>query len=331
MSHPPINIHERRIDAPPSVLGPLLDGLGGPDDRLWPSPAWVPMVLDQPLAVGADGGHGPIRYRVVDYEPGRRVRFEFHSTPGVSGHHELVVSPDGDGSLVRHILTARSPWPLGLILGETLMHLHDACVEDMLDNAERAATGTVRAPSRWSPRVRALRALSDRPAARAVPVPVPESAILARRTIDEWSAAARRGRLVDAHAVELRRGMSTDPRAWAKDAFGGAPAAVRAAMALREAVVGLVGIGRGSPGSFAIRDSTGDEVLLGEDASHLDFRASVLVADGAVTLTTVAVPHNLRGRLYLLPVRIAHPIIVEAILRATWRRMQVDVEALAPT
>ena len=65
------NVHERVINAPIEPLGALLDGLGQKDDRLWPSQGWTPMVLDRPLALGADGGHGAIRYYVSEYEPGR--------------------------------------------------------------------------------------------------------------------------------------------------------------------------------------------------------------------------------------------------------------------
>lgn len=60
------NVHERVINAPIEALGALLDGLGQKDDRLWPSQSWTPMVLDRPLAVGADGGHGVIRYYVSE-------------------------------------------------------------------------------------------------------------------------------------------------------------------------------------------------------------------------------------------------------------------------
>ena len=89
------NVHERTINAPAQALAPLLDGLGGDGDRLWPGEHWVPMVLDRPLAVGADGGHGAIRYRVVEYEPGRRVRFLFHPSTGIAGIHELSVEELG--------------------------------------------------------------------------------------------------------------------------------------------------------------------------------------------------------------------------------------------
>ena len=60
------NVHERVINAPLEPLGVLLDGLGQKDDRLWPSRYWPPMVLDRPLALGADGGHDDIYYYVSE-------------------------------------------------------------------------------------------------------------------------------------------------------------------------------------------------------------------------------------------------------------------------
>ena len=130
------NVHERVINAPIESLGALLDGLGQKDDRLWPSRSWTPMVLDRPLAVGADGGHGVIRYYVSEYEPGRRVRFTFRPRTGIIGAHELSLDAlDDEHTRIRHILIGRT-------------------------NAEREATGSVARPASWSPRVRVLRRLT---------------------------------------------------------------------------------------------------------------------------------------------------------------------------
>lgn len=152
------NVHERRIHAPAEVFADLLERLGGDDDVLFPAPAWMPMVLDRPLAVGADGGHGPIRYWVSDYEPGRRVRFTFHRELGLDGYHEFTIVPERPHqSRLRHVVQvslhgrARVLWPIAI------RWLHDAVLEDLLDNAERAATGRVRRPARWSWWVRQLR------------------------------------------------------------------------------------------------------------------------------------------------------------------------------
>lgn len=161
------NVHERTINAPAQVLAPLLDGLGGDGDRLWPGEHWVPMVLDRPLAVGADGGHGAIRYRVVEYEPGRRVRFLFHPSTGIAGIHELSVEELGaQRCRVRHVLLGRAHGRMRLLFPVLVEPLHDAVIEDLLDNAEREATGGVRRPARHPAWVRVWSRLEGRDGAR---------------------------------------------------------------------------------------------------------------------------------------------------------------------
>ena len=155
------NVHERVINAPLEPLGVLLDGLGQKNDRLWPSRYWPPMVLDRPLAPGADGGHGPIRYHVSEYEPGRRVRFTFHPRTGIIGAHELSLDAvDEKRTRIRHVLIGRTSGTMRGKFPVMVGPLHDAVVEDLFDNAERETTGTVVRPAKWSPRVRVLRRLA---------------------------------------------------------------------------------------------------------------------------------------------------------------------------
>lgn len=308
------NTHERVIAAPAEALGELAAALGGARDRLWPSPEWEPMRLDRPLSVGAEGGHGPIRYRVSEYEPGRRVRFEFAPGTGFDGYHEFVIEPRPDGSSVlRHHAEAvpsgstRLAWPLAI------RQLHDAIVEDLLDNAEHAATGQRPPARRWSPWVRLLRRI-DPPKARARPLP--EAARLARTAFERTDHT-------DAFAVELWPGISTDPQEWAHAVFRDPPVWVLALLVLREALVGLVGIKRAGRSAFDTVGSRPGEVLLGTDSGHLDFRASVLVEEdpGTVTLGTVVRLHNRRGRLYWAVVRPLHPFVVRAMLRRAAHRL----------
>ncbi|PSL58012.1 hypothetical protein B0I31_101227 [Saccharothrix carnea] len=144
------NVHTR--------LFPDSEGLVDRIVELWPSDRWPPLVLDRPLGVGADGGHGFVRYRCTDYVPGQRVEFTFARSLGVDGGHVLEAVPGG----LRHTLTGR---PRGLMrLGWPLAvrWLHDALLEDLLDNAARAAGHPPVHPARWSPLVRLLRAVARR-------------------------------------------------------------------------------------------------------------------------------------------------------------------------
>ncbi len=144
------NVHSRDLAAQPERLGPLLDSLGQPDDRLWPVDVWptMPMRLDRPLAVGAHGGHDKIRYFVDAYEPGRSVRFRFKPGVGLVGFHRLDVSPLGPcRSRMTHTLDCRVERRI-LPLAPFILAYHDAVVEDLLDRAEEAVTGVRPRPAR---------------------------------------------------------------------------------------------------------------------------------------------------------------------------------------
>ncbi|MBB5911700.1 hypothetical protein BJY24_000567 [Nocardia transvalensis] len=117
------------------------------------------MRFDRPLGVGAVGGHGPVRYTVEEYLPGHWIRLRFTGPRGFDGFHEFTVHPAPDGTVeLRHLLTLRPHGPARLTWPLAFRWLHDALLEDCLDRAEEAVTGSVRNPARWSPLVRALRA-----------------------------------------------------------------------------------------------------------------------------------------------------------------------------
>lgn len=154
-----INRHVRRVAAPIERADRLLDGLASTDDRLWPARCWPPLRLDRPVAVGAHGGHGPIRYTVEAYEPGRRIRFRFDAPAGFDGVHEFRIEPAGAAAVdLVHELhmqargRARLSWPL------LFRPLHDALIEDAFACAQ-VALGDTPIVRPWSPWVRALRRL----------------------------------------------------------------------------------------------------------------------------------------------------------------------------
>ncbi|GGO58385.1 DUF2867 domain-containing protein [Streptomyces lasiicapitis] len=279
------NEHERVIEAPAAAVGALLDRLSAPDDPLFPTPAWDAMIFDRPLAVGAVGGHGPVRYSVTEYEPGRRVRFDF--TAPDNGFHEISVEPLGERRCrLRHVLETE-PRGMDRIVWPTVVRpLHDTIIEEVFDNAERVATGGCAHPVRWSRRVRLLNGLYWD---RTETVPVPEGARLLRAALD-------RPAYEDAYRMPMLPGLPRDPRAWSH--------------MLRE--------------DFPVLGCEDGELLLQVDIAGLTARASILVDDQHVTLSTFARPDTPRGRAYWAVVRLGHPFMARLMLRRTHRALALS-------
>ncbi|MBP2329633.1 hypothetical protein JOF56_010018 [Kibdelosporangium banguiense] len=129
----------------------------------------------------------------------------------------------------------------------------------------------------------------------------------------------------DAYAVRLPPDTSTDPREWAQRLFANTPRWVHRAMVLRDRLVSVVGLkaaGRMANNKAAMpfpeQAHTEREVIRGFDDRHLDFRSCIHVeeTDDGVQLTigTVVHFHNLFGRLYFLPVRPLHALIIHTML-----------------
>ncbi|MEM9190768.1 MAG: SRPBCC family protein [Myxococcota bacterium] len=155
------NVHERFVEGSPQQAKALLDTLATGEDALWPR-GWPPIRLDRELGVGAAGGHGPIRYSVEGYQPGRSVTFRFEPSTGFEGNHWIEIAPGVGGVFFRHVIHAESGFWGRLYWSLIVRPLHDALIEDAFDNAERAITGAVARPARWSLRVRALRSILSR-------------------------------------------------------------------------------------------------------------------------------------------------------------------------
>jgi hypothetical protein len=181
-----LNIHQRELQAPTAQVGALIDSLASKADRLWPKHSWPAMRFDRPLGIGADGGHGPIRYRVEAYEPGRYIGFRFSGPKGFDGFHALEVLPlSVHTTLLRHRVQmhtrglARLSWPL------VFEPLHDALLEDALATGQASLGLTPILPG-WTLRVRCLRwCLSGGRARRQV---TPE---LLQRSIMDISSASK--------------------------------------------------------------------------------------------------------------------------------------------
>ena len=154
------NRHDRIIPAEHDAVGSVLNSLSGPEDALWPREVWPPMMLDSALKVGAAGGHGPVRYRVSEYVPGRRVVFQFDRAGlmgGVDGRHYFEVVPRHGHVIIRHDL--EGDCNLGMWLKWTFLvkPLHNTVIEDAFDKVESRFSGTAVKRSHWGPWVRFLR------------------------------------------------------------------------------------------------------------------------------------------------------------------------------
>ncbi len=150
--------------------------------------------------------------------------------------------------------------------------------------------------------------------------------------------------LADAYAIGLAPGAARDVSRLARLVLGQSPAWLRALMRMRDNLVAPFGIrtsrqlvdasevsGVDHIGLFRIYAVAPDEMIVGQDDMHLDFRASVLLrrSEGGpgdeVVATTVVHCHNLLGRAYLMGIAPFHRLVVRANLRQAardgWGRM----------
>jgi len=125
------NVHERTTAGPIDRAERLLANLGSPEDQVWPSDRWPRLVLDDGLAPGSRGGHGPIRYHVESADP-REVRFRFDpGRPALHGWHAFRVAPLADGQ-VRWTHEFHLDRP-SVLARHAVVPLHDGLLEDLLD------------------------------------------------------------------------------------------------------------------------------------------------------------------------------------------------------
>lgn len=134
--------------------------------------------------------------------------------------------------------------------------------------------------------------------------------------------------LADAFAIALPDGVLQNPEILARFLFAAQPAWIGHLMQLRDTLVAGFGLktarqltvasGR-RVGIFRIYETHADEIILGEDDKHLDFRVSVLLRPGATSpqlvVSTVVQCHNLLGRAYITLIAPFHRRVVRAHLQ----------------
>ena len=143
--------------------------------------------------------------------------------------------------------------------------------------------------------------------------------------------------LVDSYAVRLAKGRAADMRTLAMSALGNPPSWVRLLLFVRDGVMSLFGVkssgevrrsrrGADRIDFFPVLSCSANEIILGTDDRHLDFRLSLLrrpAAQGMPVLvaTTVVHCHNRLGRWYLAAIMPFHRLIVRSSLRRIDERL----------
>lgn len=153
------NIHERKISSPVNDIGALLDTISSIEDKMWPYENWPRIKFDRPLETGAIGGHGPVRYTVASYSPGKSIKFTF--TKHFDGYHEITLEKiDETVSLMRHTIKAKTTGAKTITWLLAIRPLHNALIEDLFDKVERELSCNPQ-PRSWGVWIRLLRRLAD--------------------------------------------------------------------------------------------------------------------------------------------------------------------------
>lgn len=133
-----LNVHKRIINQPKNRVSELLDNLSSNKDVIWPSENWPAIRFKNGLQVGSKGGHGIIRYTIVDYVEGEHLKFQFTKPEGFYGTHEFnIIEIDSNKVEINHIVKMKtSGYAAALTWIFAIRWLHNVLIEDAFDKVE---------------------------------------------------------------------------------------------------------------------------------------------------------------------------------------------------
>lgn len=158
---------------------------------------------------------------------------------------------------------------------------------------------------------------------------IPEGSIITQNFETIHYGDTFKGRLITSETIDnITTGIMSMPR-W-----------VNVLMSIRNLIVGIFGLKTGNAritavneqynvgsrvGYFWVLDRNENEIVLGENDKHLNFRASVFMdcENKYVYLNTVVFFNNWLGRLYFVPVKPFHIIIIRSVMKSFIRKKSI--------
>lgn len=138
-----INIHKRTINQPIEKVTRLFKTLATSEDLVWPYENWPAIRFKDGLKIGSKGGHGRVRYTIIEFEAGAYIKFKFSKPEGFNGTHELKINAINDYSTeICHKIRARITLKATLLWVFVIRWLHDALIEDAFDKVENYFSAT---------------------------------------------------------------------------------------------------------------------------------------------------------------------------------------------
>ena len=132
-----INIHKRIINQSIEKVSPLLKSLATKEDLIWPYEKWPAIRFKEGLQVGSKGGHGTIKYTIIEFNEGESVTFQFSKPKGFNGIHKfMIVAMTKDVTEIRHEIRTSASWNSYIMWVFVIRWLHDALIEDAFDKVE---------------------------------------------------------------------------------------------------------------------------------------------------------------------------------------------------
>lgn len=133
-----VNIHKRLVSQPEEEIVSLFQTLATSEDKIWPKKNWPSIRFENGLYMGSHGGHGRIRYTIIEFVEGRQIKFQFTKPNGFEGTHELFFRSisENNTEIIHEIHMNTTTLKATLLWVFTVRWLHDALIEEAFDNIE---------------------------------------------------------------------------------------------------------------------------------------------------------------------------------------------------